>query len=309
MDPLDRFRGCLLGLAVGDAVGTAVEFSRRGTFEPLTDMIGGGPFKLQVGQWTDDTSMALCLATSLVERNGFDARDQMERYCRWVDQGYLSSTGTCFDIGGTVASALYRFQQSGEPYAGSIHPRSAGNGCIMRLAAIPMFFFPDPDAVEKYGVESSRTTHGATECLDACRLLGRIILRALLGRPKDEVALGDSDSFAGEEKIVAIARGAYQVKAEAEVRGSGYVVESLEAAMWCFIRTDSFEDAILKAANLGDDADTTAAVCGQVAGAYHGASHIPSRWLERVALRSEITLLADRLYLRQGRSGPTTAYR
>jgi ADP-ribosyl-[dinitrogen reductase] hydrolase len=298
MDQRDRFRGCLLGLAAGDAVGTTVEFHPRGTFERLTGMTGGGPFNLMAGQWTDDTSMALCLATSLIERNGFDAHDQMERYCRWADEGYLSSNGTCFDIGRTVHSALRRFQQTGEAYAGSSDPRSAGNGCIMRLAPIPMFFFPDLDEVERFAAESSRTSHAATECMDACRLFGRIICRALLGRPKDEVAYGDSGSFAGTEKIVAIARGAYKEKSEAGVRGTGYVVKSLEAAMWCFIHTDSFADAILMAANLGDDADTTAAVCGQVAGAYYGVSGIPPGWLERLALRSEITTLADRLSLK-----------
>lgn len=134
MDLRDRFRGCLLGLAVGDAVGTTVEFRPRGSFRPLADMIGGGPFQLRPGQWTDDTSMALCLATSLVECNGFDALDQMERYCKWADSGYLSSTGACFDIGNTVASALRRFRQTGNPFAGSSDPYSAGNGCIMRLA-------------------------------------------------------------------------------------------------------------------------------------------------------------------------------
>lgn len=296
MDLKDRFRGCLLGLAVGDAVGTTVEFRPRGSFKPLTDMIGGGPFHLQAGQWTDDTSMALCLATSLVECHGFDPLDQMERYCRWAETGYLSSTGTCFDIGNTVASALRRFRQTGNPWAGSSDPYSAGNGSIMRLAPIPMFFFPDLEAAERFAAESSRTTHGAVECMDACRLLARIICRALSGRPKDEVILGDSTTFRGSEKIVAIARGAYRDKSEREIRGSGYVVESLEAALWCFAHTDCFRDAVLQAANLGDDADTTAAVCGQVAGAYYGARHIPAAWLERLALRSAITELADRLY-------------
>jgi len=247
--------------------------------------------------------MALCLATSLIARNGFDARDQMERYCRWAEQGYLSSTGECFDIGNTVASALQRFRRTGEPFAGSTDPLSAGNGCIMRLAPIPLFFFPDVEAAERYGAESSRTTHGAPECVDACRLLARIICRALHGKPKEEVAMGDSGSFVGEGKIVAIAKGDYRAKSAEEIRGSGYVVESLEAAMWCFTRAESFEEAILMAANLGDDADTTAAVCGQVCGAYYGESGIPARWLERLALRSEIACLADQLYGRQSNQG------
>lgn len=304
MDRKDRFRGCLLGLAVGDAIGTTVEFRPRGSFRPLTDMVGGGPFGLRPGQWTDDTSMALCLATSLVELGRFDAHDQMERYCRWYETGYLSSTGTCFDIGATTASALRRYRQTGEPYAGTRDSYTAGNGCIMRLAPIPMFFFPDMEAAERFAAESSRTTHGAPECLDACRLLARILCRALLGRPKEEVVLGDRESFAGAEKIVALARGTYWEKPEAHIRGSGYVVESLEAALWCFVHTDTFKEAVLKAANLGDDADTTAAVCGQVAGAYYGQSGIPEAWLEKLSRRQEISDLADRLLASAARKEP-----
>ncbi|GAB4519690.1 MAG: ADP-ribosylglycohydrolase family protein [Anaerolineae bacterium] len=296
MDTQERFRGCLLGLAVGDAVGTTMEFKPRGTFEPLTDMVGGGPFHLKPGQWTDDTSMALCLATSLVECGGFDPRDQMDRYCRWAEEGYLSSTGTCFDIGKTVSAALHRYRRSGDPYAGSEDPYTAGNGCVMRLAPVPMFFFPDLDQIAHYAGESSRTTHGAVECVDACRLFGRMIGRALLGLPKDEILLADANSFIGAERIQAIARGEYRAKSEAVIRGSGYVVESLEAALWCFSRAGSFAEAVLMAANLGDDADTTAAVCGQLAGAYFGESGIPARWLERLAMREEITRLADQLW-------------
>jgi ADP-ribosyl-[dinitrogen reductase] hydrolase len=302
MNQQDRFRGCLLGLAVGDAVGTTVEFRPRGSFEPLTDMVGGGPFHLAPGQWTDDTSMALCLATSLLECRGFDARDQMERYCRWAEEGYLSSTGDCFDIGQTVAGALRRFRQTGNPFAGTDDPHSAGNGCIMRLAPIPMFYYPDLQAAEHYAAESSRTTHGASECLDACRLFARIICRALAGMAKEEILLGDAETFTGEAAIVAIARGGYLDKSEAEIRGSGYVVDSLEAALWCFHRAGNFREAILMAANLGDDADTTAAVCGQIAGAFYGESGIPAEWLAKLAMRSEITQLADQLY-RIGRSG------
>ncbi len=293
----ERFRGCLLGLAVGDAVGTTLEFRRRGTFEPLTDVVGGGPFRLQPGQWTDDTSMALCLATSLVECGGFDARDQMDRYCRWADDGYLSSTGVCFDIGGTVASALARYRRDANPFAGVGDPRTAGNGCIMRLAPIPLYYHPDLDAAERFARDSSLTTHGAAECVDACRLLARIISRALAGASREEVLLGDAGAFAGgcADAIGEIARGGYLGKPESGIRGSGHVVRSLEAALWAFSRTDNYEGAILAAANLGDDADTTAAVCGQVAGAFYGEPGIPARWLERLTLRSEIATLAGQL--------------
>ncbi len=298
MNPAEGFRGCLLGLAVGDAVGTTVEFRQRGTFEPLTDMVGGGPFSLRPGQWTDDTSMALCLATSLVEQDGFDPADQMSRYCRWADHGYLSSTGTCFDIGTTTVRSLRRYQRDGNPYAGSPDPALAGNGCIMRLAPIPMYFCPHLEAVERFAADSSRTTHGAEECVDACRLFARIVCRALLGRSKDEVLLGDANSFSAGKNVIAIARGSYRNKEAADIHGSGYVVHSLEAALWVFGRTHNFADAILMAANLGEDADTTAAVCGQLAGAYYGESAIPSHWLERLALRSEIAKLSDQLRCR-----------
>ena len=298
-DPRERFLGCLLGLAAGDAVGTTVEFQPRGTFKPVKDMTGGGPFRLAPGNWTDDTSMALCLAASLVERNGFDPTDQMERYCRWQEHGYFSSTGRCFDIGITTAAALRRFRRTGEANAGSADPTSAGNGSIMRLAPIPMFFVPDVDAIEHYAADSSLTTHGAPECVDACRLFGRIIGRALLGQSKDEVLFADGPTFTGTEKIAAIARGHYRSKTDGDIQGSGYVAASLEAALWCFLHTNSFEKAILIAANLGDDADTTAAVCGQIAGAYYGESGIPTRWIEKLALRSAIADLAGQLFERQ----------
>lgn len=292
----DRFRGCLLGLAAGDAVGTTLEFAERGSFVPITDMVGGGPFHLEPGQWTDDTSMALCLATSLVETGGFDAEDQMRRYCRWVNEAYLSSNGRCFDKGTTVGAALRQFEQTGEVFAGSTDPRSAGNGSIMRLAPVPMFYFPDAAAAANYAAESSRTTHGAAECLDACRFFAGLLVRALAGQDKEQVLFSDRGETLESAKIAAIARGEYRAQSEDEIHGAGYVVKSLEAALWCFLHTDSFEAAILRAANLGDDADTTAAVCGQVAGAFYGESGIPARWLERLTMRQEIADLADALW-------------
>jgi ADP-ribosyl-[dinitrogen reductase] hydrolase len=236
--------------------------------------------------------MALCLAASLIDLDGFDAKDQVQRYLRWRDHGYMSSNGVCFDIGGTVASALSRYESSGDPFAGSDHPRSAGNGCIMRLAPVPMFYAGDREQAVHHAAESSRTTHGAAECLDACRLLASMLCVAFDGSSKESIVGGHAGLRLTESKIAAIARGDFLDKPATDIRGSGYVVESLEAALWCFCHTDSFEAAVLAAANLGDDADTTAAVCGQLAGAHYGIEGIPARWLNRLAGRSMIEQMA-----------------
>jgi ADP-ribosylglycohydrolase len=171
---IDRYRGCLIGLAVGDALGTTLEFATPGSFAPINDMVGGGPFGLKPGEWTDDTSMALCLAESLIEKNGFDPVDQLLRYVKWYRNGHLSHNGRCFDIGNTVRSALQCFEKSGSPHCGSTDPRSAGNGSIMRLAPVPMYFAIKPELAIELSGESSRTTHGAVTCVDACRYMAAL---------------------------------------------------------------------------------------------------------------------------------------
>lgn len=296
MNISDQFRGCLLGLATGDAVGTTVEFQKRGSFPPMTDLVGGGPFKLQAGQWTDDTSMALCLATSLTELSKFDASDQMNRYVDWRNNGYLSSIGRCFDIGMTVNRSLYNYKTSGNPFSGSTDPNSAGNGCLMRLAPIPMFYFPERDQAWHFSGESSRTTHGAAECIDASRLFGDMLFLALSGASKSEILTGSNLDNLESPAIRAIAAGEYLNKSIDEVHGSGYVVESLEASLWCFWHTETYEQAILAAANLGQDADTTAAICGQLAGAFYGETGIPAHWLSKLFMRREIIELAEKLH-------------
>jgi ADP-ribosyl-[dinitrogen reductase] hydrolase len=304
----DRYRGSLLGMAVGDALGTVLEFRLPGSFQPIDDMVGGGPFGLKPGQWTDDTSMALCLVESLVECQGFDPADQMQRYVRWWREGHLSSTGTCFDIGNTISAALSQFERTGEAFAGSSDPRSAGNGSIMRLAPVPLFFAGDPEEAIRLAGESSRTTHGAREAIDACRYLGGLIVGALAGRSRKELqsecfcpvpGLWDRDPLA--PKIAAIALGSFKCRNPPEIRGTGYVVDSLEAALWAFHHSTSFEEGALLAVNLGDDADTTGAIYGQLAGAYYGSEGIPDRWLEKLAYRSLIEQLADGLFT--GRTG------
>jgi ADP-ribosyl-[dinitrogen reductase] hydrolase len=291
---LQRYRGALLGLACGDAVGTTVEFKPRGSFPDVTDMVGGGPFRLQAGEWTDDTSMALCLAHSLLHRQGFEPVDQMNRYCNWYNVGYMSSTGECFDIGNTVATALRKFLQDQDPFAGASDPSTAGNGALMRLAPVPMYYAPDADAVFHYSGESTRTTHGAQEAIECSRLFGLQLRTALMGGSKEAI-LATAVPEPMSEKVQALAARGYAGKTAEQIRGSGYVVASLEAALWCFLHTDSFEQAVLRATNLGEDADTTAAICGQLAGAYYGVEAIPAGWLAKLAMLDDITTLADRL--------------
>ncbi len=298
---LSRAMGCLAGLAVGDALGTTLEFKRPGSFEPLQDMVGGGPFGLKAGQWTDDTSMALCLAESLLKCGGMDLADQAGAYVSWWKEGYFSSTGLCFDIGNTVRSALVRFREGGDPASGSKAAETAGNGSIMRLAPVPIFYKSAQEAV-RYSVESSRSTHQARTCLDACRYLGGILWGLIHGASKEEVL---SLSYSPEgcdlndlcPEIAEIAAGSFKRKNPPEIRGAGYVVQSLEAALWAFHRSFDFGAGALLAVNLGDDADTTGAIYGQIAGACYGLGGIPPRWLEKLHDRELILRFAQQLYL------------
>ena len=306
MDVVERYRGCLFGLAVGDALGTTLEF-QTGTFTPISDMVGGGPFHLKPGEWTDDTSMALCLAESLVECGGFDSADQMKRYVRWWREGYLSSNGECFDIGRTVSAALRRFEQTGEPFSGATEPRSAGNGSIMRLAPVPLFFAGDPERAIEMAAASSRTTHGVRTAVDACRYMGGLIVGAVRGAGKEELLSplyspvpGSWERAPLAPEIEEIAAGSFKTRNPPEIQGGGYVVRSLEAALWAFHRTDGFRQGCLEAVNLGEDADTTGAVFGQIAGAFYGFQAIPESWCTRVARHDLIDSFARKLHALSG---------
>ena len=294
MSARSSFRGALLGLAAGDALGTTLEFEAPGSFTPITDMTGGGPFNLEPGQWTDDTSMALCLAESIIEV-GWDPVDQLTRYVRWWHEGHLSSNGRFFDIGVGTRAALARFQKTGDSWCGSTDPGSAGNGSIMRLAPAALAYAFDRGEALVKAAESSRTTHGAATAVDACRYLAALIVGAIDGADKESLLEPDFFTTAETPEIAGIAAGSFREKEPPMIRGGGYVVESLEAALWALDRSSTFEDGALLAVNLGDDADTTGAVYGQLAGALYGDEAIPPRWVSQLALRGTIESFADRL--------------
>lgn len=292
----DRALGALLGLAVGDALGTTLEFQSRDSLPPLTDMVGGGPFGLSAGQWTDDTAMALALADSLLKSGGrIDKRDLLVRFVNWWQWGENSCTGTCFDIGIATRQAFERFLCDGVLDAGSTDPGSAGNGCIMRLAPVAIRWFREPPTLLRAAREQAMTTHGAPECLEASEILAGVLGRAIETGHRDW-SLDIPGPATSTVALAAVSRGQWRTKTRDQINSSGWVTATLEAAFWCVANSTSFAQAVLLAANLGDDADTVAAVTGQIAGALYGSTGIPSAWLTRLAWCEEIADRADRLY-------------
>jgi ADP-ribosylglycohydrolase len=294
MQMQDRLRGTLLGLAVGDALGAAVEFQRPGTFAPVTGYRGGGPHGLAAGEWTDDTSMALALADSIVTA-GWDLNDQANRYVDWWQAGKYSVNGRCFDIGVTTRRALNRYLDEQDAFrSGDPAEDASGNGSIMRLAPVSIRYAEllstDLAELSRLAEESSLPTHASAPCLSACRYLAVVLAAMIQGADRGEVLspawkpLRRLHEIKPLHPLIAeVAGGSFERKEPPAIQGSGWVVKSLEAALWAFHHADSFEEAVLRAVNLGDDADTTGAVCGQLAGAYWGESSFPPRLIAGLA--------------------------
>lgn len=305
---MDKAQGALVGLALGDALGTTLEFQLRPTSPVVTDIVGGGPFRLKAGQWTDDTSMMLCLADSLIKFGASNPQDQMQRYVAWRDEGYNSCTGSCFDIGSTVSGALRRFEADGIALAGSDAPNSAGNGSLMRIAPVAlMSHYGTLQSALEMAAEVSRTTHAEQRCIDACQYV-TYLLHVLLNTEepidKEELLTSVDPVFKSlmsdmHPETLKVITGSYFDKNRDQISSSGYVIDSLEAALWCFWNSETFERGAIMAANLGDDADTVAAIYGQLAGAFYGYNNLPRDWLNKLAWQEEICLRAYLLIARQ----------
>lgn len=292
-----RAIGSLVGLAVGDALGTTLEFSERDTQPLHTELLGGGPFGLQPGEWTDDTSMALCLADSLLANDGLDPKDAMDRYLRWWRNGENSVSGRCVDIGITTQRALSRYERLRDPLCGDSHPESAGNGSLMRLAPIPIFYCRQRETAKEMAILQSRSTHAAREAMEACEYFTELLVEALNGCTKDDVL--QIRRWHGCPAIEDIAKGGWKHKTRNQIQSTGYVVQSLEAAVWCVYKANSFEEALVAAVNLGRDADTVGAITGQLAGALWSYDSIPQRWLQALQWREHIEGLAEKLLVAQ----------
>lgn len=277
----ERFVGALLGLAVGDAVAAATQFRRPGRFAPVGDLLGGGPFDLPRGAWSDDTAVALCLAESLLERNGFEAADQVERYTRWQQQGHLSATGQCIGITAGTARALALAQWRRQAFWGSHDPRILDPEPLSRVTPAVMYFFAQPQQAQEQAAQAARITCQAPAVLAACRALARALHAALAGQPRSA--------------IVASASPGAGAGAGASLEAGATAPEALGAAVAAFAGTGSFRDAVLAAANLGGNSDVIASVTGALAGAHYTASAIPALWRNSLMKQQLIEGFADRL--------------
>ena len=287
--------GAFAGLAIGDALGAPVEFRRRGKFQPVTGMRAGGTFGLPAGAWTDDTAMALCLADSLLHEPDFDVVDLLERFCDWMLEGTNTSTDKCIGIGQNTLRTLGNYRRTGETTAIKGGKRSDGNGAIMRLAAVPCLHWRSVDKARRIAIAQSKCTHYSILSEGCCDLLSLILCRLISGDTWDQVLpYPPEDNWFEEVGFLSSCK--WRDKNVDDVLSTGYVIHTLEAALYCVDTTSSFSDAVLKAVNLGDDADTVGAVTGQIAGARYGIDSIPKDWMFELIHGQRIVRIAEKLF-------------
>ena len=296
-----------MGLAVGDALGGPVEFVEKTVIARkhgrLGEMIGGGWLNLKPGEWTDDTAMALAIAQSLVDKNAFAPDDIAARFVAWLESSPP-------DVGNHTRAVLGRMR--GEKMPGGkavdwktastgvqrLSPASAGNGSLMRCAPVALFHLSDAAARLENSKISSEITHAHTECQWSCALANAFIANAIALGGRDAALDAAMEECRAMPAHIRTRVGLAPGKSREELKPTGYVLDTLDCAIWALMNSDSFEEAVVEAVNLGGDADTTGAVCGALAGAFYGESEIPARWLDVLFERERIAGLADALAAR-----------
>lgn len=306
---LNNVKGCFLGLAVGDALGVPVEFRNRTTLRrnPVREMTGYGAWNQPPGTWSDDSSMAFCVAESLL--NGYNINDMANRFVKWMTEGYWGAHHEVFDVGGTTRSALTRVQRGENPlFSGDFEEESNGNGSLMRIAPAAIYFAGEHDtALLEKMTELSGITHRHFRSVFSCFIFSKFIANIISVRNKEEAFFNLQKQIQGFVKaknfyqpeldnFSRVIHGSLSALDESEISSSGYVLHTLEASIWCFLNTSSYEESVLRAVNLGGDTDTTACVTGALAGLYYGVDQIPSRWINTLARKSDIGNLAAEFY-------------
>lgn len=294
-----------MGLAIGDALGVPVEFQTRTSLKanPITTMCGYGTWNQPTGTWSDDSSLTFCLAESLTK--GYDVNDIGKSFVRWMTEGYWGAHHSVFDIGGTTRFSLQRIIDGGSPlYSGSFEEESNGNGSLMRIIPASIFFSKRDD---RFLMERMREVSGITHMhfrsVFSCFIYSKLVSAILIGLEKMEayhLAIKQIADFIRSENFNSsevnlfnrILDGNLMELRESNVHSDGYVINTLEAGIWCFLTEDSYKDAVLKAVNLGGDTDTTGCVAGALAGLYYGVNEIPEAWKPVIARKEDIITLA-----------------
>lgn len=304
MEIKNRYQGSMLGLAVGDALGAPVEFTKKDSFEKIEHYRRGGKFNVEIGEYTDDTAMALCLAQSLIDKNGIDQKDQLSKYLKWFEDGYMSANGRSIGCGKVTLRALYRYMSRDCSECGNSRlTKGAGNGSLMRIAPVALFYAHDMKLAMKMATKSSLTTHGLPICADASMYITGLIIGAIEGKSKDELLSVDYakilfdyiENYTFHEEVIELAQGNYKNKSRDEIEARGYVIKTLESALWAFYNSSTFNEGLILVVNLGDDADTVGAVYGQLAGAYYGVDAIGKEYKDGLMRREFIEELALKL--------------
>jgi ADP-ribosyl-[dinitrogen reductase] hydrolase len=307
MNLKERVEGCFLGLAVGDALGVPVEFNGRGELRsnPVRHMREFGTWGQPAGTWSDDSSLTFCLAESLSKK--YDLADIGESFVKWMNEGYWGAHHEVFDIGGTTRVAISRISQGESPLKSGVSTVSSnGNGSLMRIVPASLYFIGQPSSVLWQRMqEISGITHGHFRSVFSCFVFSKIVEKVALSYTKVDAynaAIVEVNQYLEtqdlqKEEIFNFERvlnRSVSAATESSIKSSGYVIDTLEASIWCFLNTDSYSDAVLKAVNLGGDTDTTGCVTGAIAGLYYGVDSIPLDWQVSIARSGDIRELAER---------------
>lgn len=290
----NRQLGALIGLAIGDAFGAPYEFLTPPYTVDTSHYTSGGAHDVEIGEWTDDTSMALCLAKSLIDCNGFNLEDQLNKYTEWYLNGYMSTRGYCFDIGNTTEMSILQFNRSGDIFTKYIDDSFSGNGSIMRLAPIAIKYFNEEKDLLKFAELSSKTTHGSQKSIEGCLFLAKLLSGAIKGVSKD--VLLDIEFYKElnlSKELSQIVEGSFKNKIV--FKNSGYVFDTIESSLAAFWKFDDFKSGLDWIVSLGNDTDTAGAVYGQMAGSYYGLNGIPENLKNDLLWYDEIFRIADEL--------------
>ena len=288
MNTKSRVAGVFIGLAVGDALGVPLEKMEIGSFDLVTEMLGGGPYDLPPGAWTDETATALCLAQSLLVTHELDVYDLAEKFKRWVETGENSSTGVCVGIEQKLLNFVGNFERTGGFDPSSLNQKAKGNSVLARVGPVACIHWDDLGTASKIAKQQSYLTHSSEIVAAASEYLVLALSHLIAGRDWNYVCnMPIEDDWPTEIEL--IAKGQWKHKTIDNLKSTKNIVDILEASVWSVGNSKSFEEAVTKAVNLGGNSDTVGAVTGQLAGALYGLESIPIRWFDQLLQIEKLT--------------------